>query len=1194
MAGTANISASFGKAARASARARSRRARGLLPLCLLSAMALALLVGQGRAAHAAAQAEVAAAVANGFARLIFTLPQDVEAEVRQANGIIIVAFKQPLDISVEHLALSVPGYVGVARRDPDGLAVRMALARKVKVNTMSAGEKLFVDLLPDGWTGLPPGLPQGVVDELARRARDAEKRAREQQQRQQQGTKAKTAPTIRVRVATLPTFTRYVFELPELVEVSTDRNRDRLSLVFGAPLKFDLADARAALPASVGGVDAESGPESTTVRYTFTGKVDVRTFREEMTFIVDVGAAGASAAAPFVTGPAIEVAENPPQPAAAPPPKPAPAHDSPVTAPQQSAQSGQPPAPQTDEKASAPSVPPVSPSAQSSSTPANGAQTAQAPAPVRDGGPTNEDRAVPGTAADAPVAALLRRQGDTVRLVFPFAAQTAAAVFRRDDVLWLVFDTAAPLDVARLKDDPGKSIRDVSVTPSGEGQVVRVALDRARLSSMAADDQSWIVTLGDAVLEPTAPLSIARARTGTGHAMALVPFDAPQHVHRIADSGGDPLIVVTAYAPARGFLKGHEFVEFRALPSTHGVAIEPLADDVSVELAPERIVVSRPAGLAITPGAATGADDAPTLSTYRPVALDAQVWGFDRQADFNERQASLMRVAASAPDGKRTAARLDFARFFLARDMFAEAKGVLDLTMANEREPSELAIALVLRAIANTMLGREDMALKDLGTSVVNNQHDASLWRGVALSRLGRYTEAREGFKNLDAAAAELPIELQRFALHEAARCALEVGDLAEVTRRLNELESVGVPHEMRPAVSLLAGRLAEHLNRSDDALAAYRAAAESSNQPIAMQGRLRSVALRRSLGQIHRDEEIAELETLTAAWRGDETEVEAMQQLTRAYSEEGRYRDAFQVMRTALTVHPRAPTSRRMQDEAATIFDGIFMGERGDKLTPVEALGLFYDFRNLTPVGRRGDEMIRRLVERLVAMDLLTQASELLQHQIDHRLHGAARAQVAVRLATIYLMNRKPDRALNALRTTRMGDLSNELRSQRLLLEARALSETGRHDLAFEIIEGMEGQEVVRLRADIRWAGRRWQESAEEIERLHGERWREAKPLDAVERADILRAAIGYALASDFLGLERLREKYAMKMAEGPDKRMFEVVTSPLDARTPEFAEIAKASSSVDTLSAFLRDLRARYPDSAGAVSAAPQPGRV
>jgi len=73
-------------------------------------------------------------------------------------------------------------------------------------------------------------------------------------------------------------------------------------------------------------------------------------------------------------------------------------------------------------------------------------------------------------------------------------------------------------------------------------------------------------------------------------------------------------------------------------------------------------------------------------------------------------------------------------------------------------------------------------------------------------------------------------------------------------------------------------------------------------------------------------------------------------------------------------------------------------------------------------------EEMNRRLADRLVAVDLLDQASELLQYQIDKRLEGAARAQVAARLAMVYLTNRKPDRAIAALRSTRIADLSGEL----------------------------------------------------------------------------------------------------------------------------------------------------------------------
>src|SRR5258708_8207037 len=132
--------------------------------------------------------------------------------------------------------------------------------------------------------------------------------------------------------------------------------------------------------------------------------------------------------------------------------------------------------------------------------------------------------------------------------------------------------------------------------------------------------------------------------------------------------------------------------------------------------------------------------------------------------------------------------------------------------------------------------------------------------------------------------------------------------------------------------------------------------------------------------------------------------------------------------------MRPNSEPARAGQDAAVALFAQLFLSPRGDDLPAVDALGIFYESRELTPIGRRGDEMIRHLADRLVAVDLLDQASELLQYQVDKRLEGAARAQVAARLAMDYLTNRKPDRAIGAPRTTRNDDLSGGLRQPRLL----------------------------------------------------------------------------------------------------------------------------------------------------------------
>jgi hypothetical protein len=187
-----------------------------------------------------------------------------------------------------------------------------------------------------------------------------------------------------------------------------------------------------------------------------------------------------------------------------------------------------------------------------------------------------------------------------------------------------------------------------------------------------------------------------------------------------------------------------------------------------------------------------------------------------------------------------------------------------------------------------------------------------------------------------------------------------------------------------------------------------------------------------------------------------------------------------------------------------------------------------------------------------------------------------------------VYLTNRKPDRAIAALRSTRIADLSGELRQQRLLLEARAQSDVGRRDLALDIISNISGREAIRLRSDIYWASRRWREASEQIELYYADRWRDFKPLNPLEKGDEIRAVIGYALAEDAIGPARFREKYAPLMIADADRSAFEAASRPAAANSAEFAEIARMAASVDTLDGFLREMKTRFPDASARAPAA------
>lgn len=1142
--------------------------------------------------------EIKVSTEGGYARLVFRFEKEAPANIQITYPIMVVTFKKPVAIAVDRLNAAASDYISAARLDPDGISIRIALARKIKVNSMPAAERLYIDLLPEAWSGLLPGLPREVIEELANRALAAESQLR----KQRFTAKTQKPAAIRVKVATQPTFTRYVFAMPDVANVVPESADGKLTLEFDQPIKWDLADARAAMPPTLRSIDADVEDDSVAVSFAFNGTPQVRTFREDRSIVVDVGHDGAKS----MPKPAAEEGAKPKQDAAAPaavpaiePPETVPAKDAAAEPPPKAvpppveaaappiAPATVPPPVQAGENSPAPTTPPKPKSEASPAAPASPALSVAAPAaPQPLAKSATAERKRPAPNPDAPVVVELRQSGGTLQAEFPFAVETPAAVFHRADMLWLVFDSAAKIDLAALTTDTSQVIRSAALERGADGAaIVRIKLERPRLVSLQADGPGWIVSIGDTVTVSSRPLVMARNNVGKNRASIAIPFDNPRKIHVLTDHDiGDRLLVVTALGPARGFLKEQNFVELRALPSTHGVVLQPLADDVAAELADDKITITRPGGLSLSP---TAIGQPQLASNFRALSFDTQLWTYDRQAKFNARQAELVQIAAMAPASQRKQARFDLARFYLAREMSAEAKAVLEVALADKKAAEDVT-GSVLKAVADIMLERPDEALKELSNPWVGNQLDAPIWRAIVYARQGKWPEAQAGFKSVDSGIATLPTELQRMALRDALRTAIAVRDFNGADRIVSALDTIGVPPAMAPSIAVLVGRLKEALGRTSDALTSYRAATDSSDRRAAAQGRLREILVRYAIGDMPRKGVINALETLTTIWRGDETEAEGLKLLAHLYTEENRYRAAFHVMRVALLQHPNSEFTRAIQDEAVVTFDSLFLGGKGDAMPPVEALGLFYDFRDLTPIGRRGDEMIRRLADRLVAVDLLDQATELLQHQVDNRLQGGARAQVATRLAVIYLINRKPQRALATLQATHTAELSNELRDQRLLLQARALSDTGRHDLALELIVNLESREAIRLRSDILWAARRWRAAAEQIEILYGDRWRDFTPLNETERFDILRAAIGYSIGEEPIGLARFRERYSAKMADTPDRRAFDVVTAPVGSGNAEFQDIAKKIAGVDSLESFLGDMRARYPDSSAISQAA------
>ena len=1085
-----------------------RRTRNVIAA---TAMAVIAVIAPALAAD---QGQLFATEEDGYGRLILSFPSRDALpaySMRIENGVLSLEFTDPVDVILPDVGTTMPDYLSVARVDPDGRGLRLGLKSGFNFNRIEAGEKLFIDLLPPDWQGMPPALPQAVIDELAERARLAAIKA-------EQDRKARMAaeldPRANVRVGRNATFMRIQFDwsVPTKGEYIQEGPVGMAS--FEWPVDVDVRDLARDLPPEIVSVASRTDPDGAHVSFELAEGVTPRFYEiAPDRYVLDVDIAGAGLPTLDPADLAADLAARQAEDAAA-----------------------------AAEAAAEPQVAALRPAAASAITP------------------------------------YVNVLGSTVRMVFPFDQDTPAAVFRRGDIVWMIFDTVSGIEDPASNADFAAVARGFEVISSGDTQVVRIDLAQDRLATMGSEGMAWVLSLGDVMLSPTEPMALSRRRNIEGAFEMTADIERPGRIHDFRDPVvGDMLKVVTAYPPARGLTRSLDYVDFTALRSVHGLVLKPKAQNLDVALDSALAVISSPGGLTVS------AIDA--LRNTGSAAREAARAGFidlsrrmegDPRA-LREHVDTLERQAAAAEGRDRDLARLDLAQYYLANQLSYEALGVLDV-LGKDLKAEDLTRRLrMTEAIANVLANRPRDAMPTLNAGVLNQEVDAIFWRTIARVEDHDYTGARLDAIEARAIAESYPVWARNAFRLAAARAAVEADDPAMADKMLEDIDFSSLGVEDAALYHLLAGRVDEAQGREADAIDTYGQVIASEVRPSRAEAVYRTLLLLDRQGRLDLPRATQTLAAETLLWRGDALEADMQTLLAQLYFRNKDYRLGFETVRAAVANYPESPQVNALRDQAQAMFVDLFLNGLADSIGPVEALGIYYDFRHLTPPGTKGDEMIRNLARRLVRVDLLPQAAELLQYQLDNRLRGVARTQIAADLAVIYLADRHPQDALRVLNDTRLPGIPAGLERQRRILEARAMVDGGRDQLALDMLSNMDGRDVALLRIDAHWKARRYSQAGQMIESLYA-MGPSGKPLDQSARMMIVKAGVGYVLAGDNFGLSRLRAKFGEQMVNSPEWPMFDYVTGPIQATSLEFKKVAAEVASIDSLGAFLSSYRQAY----------------
>lgn len=1065
-------------------------------------------------AAAEEQGQLFATQEEGYGRLILSFPgrDDLpEYSMRIENGVLSLEFDEQVSIILPDVGTTMAPYLSVARVDPDGRGLRLGLRTAFTFNRIEAGEKLFIDLLPSSWQGMPPALPQEIIDELAERARLAAIRA---EQDRKAAEVVNLDPRATVRVGRNPTFMRIQFDwtVPTLAEYVQEGETSHIA--FEWPVEVDLRELLVDLPPEIAAAESLVSPDGALVSLTLAEGIKPRFYENNpRQFILDVDIAGAGL-------PALTPAELAEQ-----------AHEQ---APEEHAV-------------------------------AEGAVHPQV------------DKLFPESAAQT-VTPFVSVLGSTVRVVFPFEQDTPAAVFRRGDTVWMLFDTVSGILPPEQTDELDALASEFAVVPSGDTQVVRIELSQDRLATLGSEGMAWVLSLGDIMLTPTEPIDLSRRRDIEGNFEVVADVARPARIHDFRDPAvGDLLKVVTAYPPARGVTRTLDYVEFSALRSVHGLVIKPEDPGLDIAIESELAVLSTAGGLTVS------AFDTPrTLGNGITESLRGSFVDLSRLEEkdigaFSEHLDALLNEAADGEGRARDIARLDLAQYYLANRFAHEALGVLEV-LESELKAEDLTRKIrITRAIAETLASRPADALAILNASGVGQELDALLWRTIARVETHDFKGARLDAIEANGIIENYPAWVRDKFRFAAVRAAVETNDLALAERFLDEIAFAGLDPEAASLYHLLSGRIDEGRDRVAEALDTYGQVIAADIRPTRAEAIYRTLRLLDEQGTLNLAKAAETLSAESLLWRGNALEADMQTLLADFYFRDGDYRRGFETVRQAVANYPESPPVNALRDEAQRVFSALFLDGVADSLGPVDALGLYYDFRQLTPPGARGDEMIRNLARRLVRVDLLPQAAELLEYQLENRLRGVARTQIAADLAIIYLADRKPQDALRVLNATRLPDLPESLQRQRRILEARAMIDGGRDQLALDLLRDMDGQDANLLRIDAHWKAKRYDQASEMLETLYANQ-PEGKPLTQPVRMGLIKAAVGFALADDAFGLSRLRAKFGDAMVVTPEWPMFDLVTGQVAITSLEFKAVANQVANVGGINAFLSSYRDTY----------------
>jgi hypothetical protein len=311
--------------------------------------------------------------------------------------------------------------------------------------------------------------------------------------------------------------------------------------------------------------------------------------------------------------------------------------------------------------------------------------------------------------------------------------------------------------------------------------------------------------------------------------------------------------------------------------------------------------------------------------------------------------------------------------------------------------------------------------------------------------------------------------------------------------------------------------------------------------------------------------------------------EYRVLARLGDAYWRDGQYREGLRIWQETMADFPDQAEAGELQAMVVERLRDLLAGEMpdGEPVSPLTAVTLYRDHQDLIPEDARHDRLIRHLAERLVQIDLLGEAGDLLAELVDARLEGEEKARTGARLAAIRLLDDRPAEAIAALDRSQAPFDAPALADERRLLRARALSEQDDGDAALALLQGDDSALAEAARLDIAWRSQNWPLAAEVLAGQIGDPPPMGEPMPEEQAEQVANYALALAMADDRAALGRLEARFGPAMEGTQQAETFALITRSSTAGEPlaGLAAVRRQVAEVEMFENFLETYRGGRP---------------